>query len=76
MNFMPQAISLIDVVPLLPQLEAGQLIVTPNQRLASRIVTAYGLHQQQQGKAVVAAPPGVIDGALVGAVLASVIVAG
>lgn len=53
---MPRLISLFDVAPIMANLAAGQLILTPNQRLASRISTAYAIACQQQGQAVVVAP--------------------
>lgn len=53
---MPRLIPLFDVTPIMANLAAGQLILTPNQRLASRISTAYAIACQQAGEAVVAAP--------------------
>lgn len=53
---MPRLIPLFDVTPIMANLAAGQLILTPNQRLASRISTAYAIACQQADQAVVAAP--------------------
>jgi probable DNA repair protein len=53
---MTQSISLFDVTPIWPQLVSGQLILTPNQRLASRISKAYALQCQQNGDKVVVTP--------------------
>ena len=42
---MAEAVSLFNIANLLPPIEEGALVLTPNQRLASRILTAYGLGQ-------------------------------
>jgi len=42
---MPAAVSLFNITTLLPLIEEGALVLTPNQRLASRMLTAYGLSQ-------------------------------
>jgi probable DNA repair protein len=52
---MPEAVSLFEVSGLLPLIEQGSLILTPNQRLASRIQTAYGL-KQASDNAVIPSP--------------------
>ncbi|WIO75518.1 PD-(D/E)XK nuclease family protein [Porticoccaceae bacterium LTM1] len=41
---------LFDIEPLLPAIESGATILTPNNRLASKLLDAWGLIQQQQGK--------------------------
>jgi ATP-dependent helicase/nuclease subunit B len=41
---MPQLISLFDIQPILQPLKGGQLLLTPNQRLASRVSAAYAIH--------------------------------
>jgi probable DNA repair protein len=41
---MPRLISLFDVQPILTALQSDQLILTPNQRLSSRIASAYAIH--------------------------------
>ncbi len=53
---MPRLISLFDVQPIMGALAAGQLILTPNQRLASRIRTAYAITCSEQGQKVVETP--------------------
>lgn len=40
---------LFDIEPLLPAIESGATILTPNNRLASKMLDAWGLMQQQQG---------------------------
>ena len=50
-NSMPQFVSLYDISTLLPTIESGQLILTPNQRLASRMSAAYAHHKVQASKA-------------------------
>ena len=54
---MTRLISLFDVHPLLEALSSGQLILTPNQRLASRIRSAYAIHCEQHGGAKVVLSP-------------------
>jgi probable DNA repair protein len=53
---MTQFISLFDVRPILSQLTNGHLILTPNQRLASRINKAYALYAKQNNERVVITP--------------------
>lgn len=53
---MPRLISLYPIEPILPFIEAGHLILTPNQRLASRIQTSHGIYCRERGKKVVATP--------------------
>lgn len=53
---MPQLISLFNVQPLAAELAKQTLCLTPNQRLASRIVNAYAIYCHQHGHTVVAAP--------------------
>ena len=53
---MPRHISLFDVQPIFDQLSSGQLILTPNQRLASRIRSAYSIACYQKDQKVVRAP--------------------
>ena len=53
---MPQLISLFDVQPILETLSTGQLILTPNQRLASRIRAAYAIYCSERGQKVVDTP--------------------
>lgn len=45
---MPEAVSLFNIASLLPLIEEGALILTPNQRLASRMLTAYSLSQSSR----------------------------
>lgn len=40
---------LFDIEPLLPAIESGATILTPNNRLASKMLDAWGVIQQQQG---------------------------
>ncbi|MGS2723838.1 PD-(D/E)XK nuclease family protein [Porticoccus sp. GXU_MW_L64] len=47
---------LFDINPLLPDIESGALILTPNNRIASKMLDAWGQHQQQQGKTAWRAP--------------------
>ena len=47
---------LFDINTLLADIESGTLILTPNNRLASKILDAWGLHQQAQGRSVWRAP--------------------
>ena len=53
---MPRLISLFDVEPIFEPLARGQLILTPNQRLASRICAAYVIACAEQGQPVVDRP--------------------
>jgi probable DNA repair protein len=53
---MPQQISFFDVQPIWQHLVAGKLILTPNQRLASRIQSAYAIACHEQGQLVVDSP--------------------
>ncbi len=53
---MPQLISLFDVQPIMGSLASGQLILTPNQRLASRIRAAYAIACSEQDQQVVETP--------------------
>ena len=53
---MSKLISLFDVGALADQLAKGQLVLTPNQRLASRIQVAYAIHCQTLGQRVLDAP--------------------
>ncbi|ARN75868.1 PD-(D/E)XK nuclease family protein [Oceanicoccus sagamiensis] len=53
---MPPQLSFFDVKPIWQPLAAGQLILTPNQRLASRIRTAYAIACGQINAPVVDAP--------------------
>ena len=50
---MPQPVSFFDVAPLFEELERGQLVLTSNRRLASRIRNAYVLEAQRRGRDVV-----------------------
>ncbi|MDM3870159.1 PD-(D/E)XK nuclease family protein [Porticoccus sp. W117] len=47
---------LFDIQPLLADIESGSLILTPNNRLASKMLDAWGQHQQKQGKQAWRAP--------------------
>ncbi|MCV6605141.1 MAG: hypothetical protein OIF34_07530, partial [Porticoccaceae bacterium] len=47
---------LFDIHPLLAHIESGALILTPNNRLASKMLDAWGQHQQTQGKSAWRAP--------------------
>jgi len=49
---MPQPISLFDIRPILEPLASGQLLLTPNQRLASRVSAAYTIHCAVDGGVV------------------------
>ncbi|MEH6814568.1 MAG: hypothetical protein V7677_18690, partial [Motiliproteus sp.] len=40
--------NLFDIQPILPALTSGQLVLTPNRRLAAKILDAYNNHQAQQ----------------------------
>lgn len=53
---MPQALSFFDVKPIWQSLVSGQLILTPNQRLASRIRSAYAIACAEINTPVVEAP--------------------
>lgn len=53
---MTRLLSFFDIEPILTPLQTGQLIITPNQRLASRIHSAYAIYCQSQGRKVVDAP--------------------
>ncbi len=53
---MPSLISLFDVGPLWQSLISGQLILTPNQRLASRIRSAFAIAASEAGHDVVFTP--------------------
>ena len=53
---MPKLKPLFDIAPLLADIESGTLILTPNNRLASKVLDAWGLHLQQQGTQVWRAP--------------------
>ncbi len=53
---MPQQLSFFDVKPIWQPLVDGQLILTPNQRLASRIRSAYAIACAEKGATVVEAP--------------------
>ena len=53
---MPLQISFFDVQSIWQPLVTGKLILTPNQRLASRIRSAYAIACHQQGQAVVDSP--------------------
>lgn len=50
---MAQLISLFDIRPILDPLTKGQLLLTPNQRLASRIASSYSIHCTRSGQASV-----------------------
>ncbi len=52
----PQPVSLFNVEPLYDRLAAGELILSPNQRLASRISNAYSIASKDRGHSVVVAP--------------------
>lgn len=56
---MPRQISLFDVRPILGLLDQGEFFVTPNQRLASRISTAYAIYHNQANNIQVLEPPNV-----------------
>ncbi|MFT5691531.1 MAG: ATP-dependent helicase/nuclease subunit B, partial [Oceanicoccus sp.] len=56
---MSRQISLFDVRPILGLLDRGEFFVTPNQRLASRISTAYAIHLNQTNDIQVLEPPNV-----------------
>ncbi len=56
---MPRLISLYDVRPILTQLAGGNLFITPNQRLASRISASYAIFQSETDKLQVIKPPNV-----------------
>ena len=53
---MTQLISFFDVEPFATQLANGELFLTSNQRLASRISTAYGIYCREHQHIVVTAP--------------------
>lgn len=53
---MSTLITLFDITPLASQLASGQLVLTVNQRLASRIQAAYAIYCNQHGQSVVQAP--------------------
>ena len=53
---MSSLISLFDVRPLWEPLTSGQLILTPNQRLASRIRSAFAIASAEAGNNVVFTP--------------------
>ncbi len=53
---MPRLISFFDVEPIFNELASGQLILTANQRLASRIQTAFASACQHRGAKVVSTP--------------------
>lgn len=56
---MSRKISLFDVGPILGLLDRGEFFVTPNQRLASRISTAYAIHHNQTNRIEVIESPNV-----------------
>ena len=51
-----QLVSLFDIHPLLEPLGNAELILTANQRLASRVVTAFAIHCKAEGKMVIPNP--------------------
>lgn len=53
---MSQSNSFFDVQPIMAPLQGGQLILTPNQRLASHIRSAYAISSRELGQNVVQAP--------------------
>lgn len=53
---MPKSVSLFDVSDILKPLESGDLLLTPNHRLASRIKTAFSLYKSKQGIDVTLTP--------------------
>ncbi|MCR8921769.1 PD-(D/E)XK nuclease family protein [Dasania sp. GY-MA-18] len=53
---MTQLISLYDIAPLAADLASGELLLTPNQRLASRMSNAYAIFCRDNHHPVVAAP--------------------
>lgn len=53
---MPQTVSLFDVEPILETLQSGDLLLTSNQRLASRIRNACTIACQQRGSGVIRTP--------------------
>lgn len=53
---MPPTVSLFDVEPILETLQSGELLLTSNQRLASRIRNACTIACQQRGNAVIQTP--------------------
>jgi probable DNA repair protein len=53
---MPAPISLFDISALEQALDQQTLVLTPNQRLASRIINAYGIAKARHGAAVVDRP--------------------
>lgn len=55
-RLMPRLVTLFNVEPLMTELSSGQLILTPNQRLASRIINAYSIAMDRAGQRVVEKP--------------------
>ncbi|MFA7555086.1 MAG: PD-(D/E)XK nuclease family protein [Spongiibacteraceae bacterium] len=53
---MTQLVSLFDIQPLLEPLGKGELILTANQRLASRVVAAFAIHCRADGNMVIPNP--------------------
>lgn len=53
---MTPSVTLFDVKPLMDHLSSGRLVLTSNQRLASRISTAYAQNCNELGLSVVASP--------------------
>jgi len=53
---MPKSVSLFDVSDILEPLERGDLLLTPNHRLSSRIKTAYSLYKSRHGQQVSLTP--------------------
>lgn len=54
--YMPPSVPLFDVEPILDTLHSGSLVITSNQRLATRISNAYVMACAQRGRAVVETP--------------------
>ncbi len=53
---MTPLVSLLNVHSMVDRLTMGGLVITSNQRLASRLLSAYTIHQQQLGRAVIQQP--------------------